>query len=164
MCDQQPSVQLAMVIVGQRRAHGLTDKGMHTLHCSIMLLLCCAVLCCAVLCCAVLCCAAEYCFSNGVVTTRMAGSEPKVMYILHMRTCSSPLCCAVLCCGVSFRSTYGASGAVAICMAGGYKDDEDTGETFTYTGAGGQKQKRQVSTTYLIRSWPFCSSLISGPS
>jgi hypothetical protein len=29
-------------------------------------------------------------------------------------------------------------------MAGGYKDDDDSGETFTYTGAGGQKAKRQV--------------------
>jgi hypothetical protein len=40
-------------------------------------------------------------------------------------------------------------------MAGGYKDDEDTGETFTYTGAGGQKKKRQVGTTVYVLVIPL---------
>lgn len=37
------------------------------------------------------------------------------------------------------------SGAVAICMSGGYKDNEDMGDTFVYTGAGGQEHQKQVS-------------------
>lgn len=41
-------------------------------------------------------------------------------------------------------------GATAIILGGGYADDEDGGETFTYTGAGGQKNKRQVR---LIVGW-----------
>jgi hypothetical protein len=37
------------------------------------------------------------------------------------------------------------SGATAICMSGGYRDNEDMGETFVYTGAGGQdKGNKQV--------------------
>ncbi len=35
-------------------------------------------------------------------------------------------------------------GAVAVCMSGGYKDNEDMGETFVYTGAGGQEKQKQV--------------------
>jgi hypothetical protein len=35
-------------------------------------------------------------------------------------------------------------GALAIVMSGGYKDNADTGQTFTYTGEGGQKKGKQV--------------------
>lgn len=35
-------------------------------------------------------------------------------------------------------------GAVAVVMSGGYKDNADTGETFTYTGEGGMKEGKQV--------------------
>lgn len=52
------------------------------------------------------------------------------------------LCCPVLCC----RKDYAFAAAVAICLGGGYKDDHDTGAMFTYTGAGGQEGKKQVST------------------
>lgn len=46
----------------------------------------------------------------------------------------------------AYRLDYGPN-ATAICMAGGYVDDDDTGEEFTYTGAGGQRNKRQVRVT-----------------
>ena len=34
--------------------------------------------------------------------------------------------------------------AFAISLSGGYADDDDTGETFEYTGMGGQKNGIQV--------------------
>jgi hypothetical protein len=42
------------------------------------------------------------------------------------------------------------SGAVAIAMSGEYKDNEDMGETFVYTGAGGQEKDKtkQVSCSF----------------
>lgn len=36
------------------------------------------------------------------------------------------------------KSPYGTSIATSIVLAGGYEDDVDKGETFTYTGAGGK--------------------------
>ena len=36
-------------------------------------------------------------------------------------------------------------GAYAICLSGGYKDDEDEGTTFWYTGQGGNTKGLQVS-------------------
>jgi hypothetical protein len=118
------------------------------------------------LCCAVVCCGTTFGHA-GAVAICMAVAGP--IHAPHMRAefcavlCCAVLCCAVLCCFC--RSTYGDSGAVAICMAGGYKDDEDTGETFTYTGAGGQKQKRQVGTAWLSCLRRECHvSILSAPA
>lgn len=42
-------------------------------------------------------------------------------------------------------------GAVAITLSGGYVDNDDSGETFTYAGAGGQdKAKKQVGATDVV--------------
>lgn len=41
--------------------------------------------------------------------------------------------------------------AFAICMSGGYVDDEDTGKQIWYTGMGGQQKKRQVKPQELIK-------------
>lgn len=46
--------------------------------------------------------------------------------------------------------------AFAICMSGGYVDDEDTGTTVWYTGMGGQSGKRQVADQQL-KSVRTCS-------
>lgn len=35
-------------------------------------------------------------------------------------------------------------GAYAICLSGGYKDNDDRGDTFLYTGEGGQEKNKQV--------------------
>ncbi|WIA40211.1 hypothetical protein OEZ86_013596 [Tetradesmus obliquus] len=47
--------------------------------------------------------------------------------------------------GIMARVSNGkAQPAYAICLAGGYKDDADSGATFWYTGEGGQKAGMQV--------------------
>jgi len=40
-------------------------------------------------------------------------------------------------------------GAYAICLSGGYKDNDDQGDTFLYTGEGGQEKGKQVRCTVL---------------
>lgn len=52
---------------------------------------------------------------------------------------------------------HGVLPAFAICMSGGYVDDEDTGAEVWYTGMGGQKGKRQVEAQKLTRVSPHCS-------
>lgn len=52
---------------------------------------------------------------------------------------------------------HGSSPAFAICMSGGYVDDEDTGAEIWYTGMGGQKGKRQVDAQQLVRVCHLCS-------
>ncbi|KAF6255206.1 hypothetical protein COO60DRAFT_1462324 [Scenedesmus sp. NREL 46B-D3] len=47
--------------------------------------------------------------------------------------------------GIMARASNGVvQPAYAICLAGGYKDDADSGATFWYTGEGGQDKKKQV--------------------
>jgi hypothetical protein len=41
-------------------------------------------------------------------------------------------------------------GALAVVMSGGYKDNADTGATFTYTGEGGMKDGKQVRCVLLV--------------
>lgn len=49
-------------------------------------------------------------------------------------------CPGICCCRKDFMF-----GAMAICMSGRYRDNEDMGGTFVYTGAGGQdKGNKQV--------------------
>lgn len=45
----------------------------------------------------------------------------------------------------------GPTPAFAICMSGGYADDEDTGTEIWYTGMGGQKGKQQVQSQKLVK-------------
>ena len=49
--------------------------------------------------------------------------------------------------GIDFRAKSLSTGAYAICLGGGYKDDDDEGDKIIYTGEGGQKNKAQVSAT-----------------
>ena len=47
--------------------------------------------------------------------------------------------------GIDFKKEGAARGAYAVVMAGGYRDDHDTGSQLWYTGEGGQSGKRQAS-------------------
>jgi hypothetical protein len=58
--------------------------------------------------------------------------------------------------GIHNKSLFGIDSvkgmpAFAVCMSGGYADDEDTGMEVWYTGMGGQQGKKQVQAQKLVK-------------
>lgn len=58
--------------------------------------------------------------------------------------------------GIHSKTLLGIDGngsrpAFAVCMSGGYADDEDTGTEIWYTGMGGQKGRQQVQPQQLSK-------------
>jgi hypothetical protein len=73
--------------------------------------------------------------------------------------------CCYLPCERSAPKGGVAQPAYAITLAGGYKDDADSGATFWYTGEGGQEKGRQVSKSwFLLVQLVLCCGVFTVPA